>query len=103
LQFTYTLSSEKEVLIKIPHIQGALDRECTRGSLRENVVSEQSRQRRREEDEKQSFVLMLLALIIFGFVKGRFAGAPALHSALQTIFIGGLAATAALLIAWVIG
>ena len=45
----------------------------------------------------------LLALAIFGFVKGRFVGAPPLRSAVQTVFIGGLAATAAFLIARAIG
>ena len=50
-----------------------------------------------------SVVVTLLALIIFGFIKGRFVGAPAMRSALQTVFIGGLAATAAFMIARVIG
>ncbi len=37
----------------------------------------------------------LVALFIFGYVKGRFTGAPPLRSALQTMLIGGLAAAAA--------
>ena len=38
-------------------------------------------------------------LIIFGLVKGRYTGARPLRSALQTTVTGGLAATAAFLIA----
>ncbi len=41
----------------------------------------------------------LLALALFGWVKGHFTGARPLRSALQTIFIGGVAAAAAFLIA----
>jgi VIT1/CCC1 family predicted Fe2+/Mn2+ transporter len=43
--------------------------------------------------------ITLLALLIFGYVKGRFTGAKPLLSALQTALIGGLAAGAAFLIA----
>jgi VIT1/CCC1 family predicted Fe2+/Mn2+ transporter len=50
-----------------------------------------------------SVLVTLLALIIFGFVKGRFTGASPLRSALQTSLIGGLAATAAFLLARAIG
>lgn len=50
-----------------------------------------------------SVVVTLLALLIFGFVKGRFTGVSPLRSALQTVVIGGLAATAAFLIARAIG
>lgn len=39
------------------------------------------------------------ALAIFGYVKGRFTGAPAGRSAWQTVLIGGLAAAAAFAIA----
>ncbi len=42
-----------------------------------------------------SVVVTLLALFIFGGVKGRFTGAPVLRSAIQTALIGGLAAAAA--------
>lgn len=42
-----------------------------------------------------SVVFTLLALLIFGYVKGRFTGAPPLRSGLQTALIGGLAAAAA--------
>lgn len=37
----------------------------------------------------------LAALAIFGGIKGRFTGVPVLRSAIQTSFIGGLAAAAA--------
>ena len=43
--------------------------------------------------------LTLLALLVFGFIKGRFTGARPLRSALQTALIGSLAAGAAFLIA----
>ena len=46
-----------------------------------------------------SVVVTLLALIGFGFVKARFSGAAPLRSALQTLVVGALAATAAFLIA----
>lgn len=39
--------------------------------------------------------LTLVALLVFGFVKGRFTGAAPWRSALQTAVIGGLAAAAA--------
>ena len=38
----------------------------------------------------------LLALFVFGYVKGHFTGAKPLRSALQTVIVGGLAAAAAL-------
>jgi VIT1/CCC1 family predicted Fe2+/Mn2+ transporter len=46
-----------------------------------------------------SVVFTLIALAIFGFVKGRFTGARPLKSAIQTTLTGGLAASAAYLIA----
>jgi predicted membrane protein (TIGR00267 family) len=46
-----------------------------------------------------SVVVTLIALLVFGYVKGRFTGAGPVRSALQTAIIGGLAATAAFLIA----
>jgi len=42
-----------------------------------------------------SVVFTLAALLIFGYVKGRFTGARPFRSALQTALIGGLAAAAA--------
>ena len=46
-----------------------------------------------------SVVCTLVALAIFGFVKGRYTGARPLRSALQTTITGGLAAGAAFAIA----
>ena len=46
-----------------------------------------------------SVIATLVALLLFGYVKGRFTGASPLRSALQTALIGGLAAAAAFLIA----
>src|SRR6266540_4305104 len=46
-----------------------------------------------------SVMMTLLALIGFGYVKGRFTGTVPLRSAWQTTLIGGLAAAAAFLIA----
>lgn len=46
-----------------------------------------------------SIGLTLAALLVFGFVKGRFTGASALGSAAQTVVIGGLAAAAAFALA----
>ena len=42
-----------------------------------------------------SIAVTLLALFVFGYVKGHFTGAPPLRSAAQTVLIGGLAAGAA--------
>ena len=42
-----------------------------------------------------SIAVTSAALIVFGYVKGRFTGAHAWRSALQTLIIGGLAAAAA--------
>jgi VIT1/CCC1 family predicted Fe2+/Mn2+ transporter len=41
----------------------------------------------------------LLALAVFGFIKGRFTGSSPLRSAVQTLGIGGAAAAAAFLLA----
>jgi VIT1/CCC1 family predicted Fe2+/Mn2+ transporter len=46
-----------------------------------------------------SITLTLIALFVFGYVKGRFTGARPFRSALQTVLIGGLAAAAAFAIA----
>lgn len=46
-----------------------------------------------------SVAITLLALAVFGYVKGRFTGASPLKSSLQTVLIGGLAAAAAFAIA----
>jgi vacuolar iron transporter family protein len=46
-----------------------------------------------------SVIVTLLALLIFGYIKGRFTGTKPVRSGLQTALIGGLAAGAAFLIA----
>jgi VIT1/CCC1 family predicted Fe2+/Mn2+ transporter len=46
-----------------------------------------------------SIAATLAALALFGFVKGRFTGAPPLRSAAQTLAIGGIAAAAAYFLA----
>ncbi len=46
-----------------------------------------------------SAAVTMAALGVFGFIKGRFTGAPALRSAVQTVVIGGVAAAAAFLLA----
>ncbi len=46
-----------------------------------------------------SAVFTLIALLIFGTIKGRFTGVPPIRSGLQTLLIGGLAAATAFLIA----
>jgi VIT1/CCC1 family predicted Fe2+/Mn2+ transporter len=48
---------------------------------------------------KTSALITLFALAAFGYVKGRFTGAPPFRSAIQTTVVGGLAAAAAFLIA----
>ena len=42
-----------------------------------------------------SVAFTLLALFVFGYVKGHFTGAGPIRSALQTTLVGGLAAAAA--------
>jgi VIT1/CCC1 family predicted Fe2+/Mn2+ transporter len=46
-----------------------------------------------------SIAVTLMALLVFGYVKGRFTGKTPIRSAVQTAVVGGLAATAAFLIA----
>jgi VIT1/CCC1 family predicted Fe2+/Mn2+ transporter len=46
-----------------------------------------------------SVAITLVALLLFGGVKGRLTGAGTLRSAMQTLFIGGLAAGVAYLLA----
>jgi len=50
-----------------------------------------------------SIILTLTALLVFGFVKGRFTGTRPMRSALQTALIGSAAAGAAYAIARAIG
>jgi len=46
-----------------------------------------------------SAVVTLIALGVFGFIKGRFTGAKAFRSAAQTVVIGGVAAAVAFALA----
>ncbi len=48
---------------------------------------------------KVSVAVTGAALLAFGYIKGRFTGAPPVRSAIQTALIGGLAATAAFALA----
>jgi VIT1/CCC1 family predicted Fe2+/Mn2+ transporter len=50
-----------------------------------------------------SVIVTLLALLVFGYVKGKFTTSRALRSAWQTALVGGLAAAAAFVIAKLIG
>jgi VIT1/CCC1 family predicted Fe2+/Mn2+ transporter len=46
-----------------------------------------------------SIAVTLVALAVFGYIKGHFTGTRPIRSALQTTLIGGIAAAAAFLIA----
>jgi vacuolar iron transporter family protein len=50
-----------------------------------------------------SVVVTLMALLVFGYIKGSFTTARPLRSAWQTVLVGGLAAAAAFVIAKAIG
>ena len=50
-----------------------------------------------------SVIVTLLALLVFGYVKGRFTVKKPFRSAWQTVLVGGLAATAAFVLAKMIG
>jgi vacuolar iron transporter family protein len=50
-----------------------------------------------------SIVITLMALTVFGWVKGRFTGVPRIRSAMQTVLVGGTAAAAAFMLAKAIG
>jgi VIT1/CCC1 family predicted Fe2+/Mn2+ transporter len=50
-----------------------------------------------------SVVVTLLALLVFGYIKGRFTTARPFRSAFQTLMVGGLAAAAAFVIAKAMG
>ncbi len=50
-----------------------------------------------------SVAVTLVALLLFGGVKGRFTGAHPLKSAFQTMLVGGLAAAAAFALARLLG
>lgn len=46
-----------------------------------------------------SVIITLIALAVFGYLKGKASGAPPLRSAIQTTLIGGIAAAAAFALA----
>jgi VIT1/CCC1 family predicted Fe2+/Mn2+ transporter len=46
-----------------------------------------------------SVIVTLLALLVFGYIKGRFTVKTPIRSAWQTVVVGGLAATAAFVLA----
>lgn len=48
---------------------------------------------------KLSVILTLIALMIFGYIKGRFTGTAPWKNAIQTTIVGGLAAAVAFWIA----
>ena len=50
-----------------------------------------------------SVIATLLALLVFGYIKGRYTTVRPFRSAWQTVIVGGLAATAAFVIAKAIG
>jgi VIT1/CCC1 family predicted Fe2+/Mn2+ transporter len=50
-----------------------------------------------------SVVVTLIALFLFGYIKGSFTGTKPLRSGFQTMLVGGLAAGAAFLLARLIG
>ena len=50
-----------------------------------------------------SVIVTLLALLAFGYVKGRFTVKRPFRSAWQTVVVGGLAASAAFLLAKLFG
>ena len=50
-----------------------------------------------------SIVLTLAALLVFGYIKGRFTGTRPIRSSFQTALIGGVAAATAFAIARIVG
>jgi len=50
-----------------------------------------------------SIIVTLIALLVFGYIKGRFTGTRPLRSGIQTMLVGGLAAGAAFLLARLVG
>jgi len=46
-----------------------------------------------------SVIVTLIALTMFGYIKGHFTGSILMRSAFQTALVGGLAATAAFVLA----
>ena len=52
---------------------------------------------------RQIVLVTLLALLVFGYIKGLFTTGKPVRSAIQTVVVGGLAASAAFLIAKALG
>ena len=50
-----------------------------------------------------SIVVTVIALFVFGYIKGQFTGTKPLRSAVQTCLIGSTAAAVAFLVARLIG
>jgi VIT1/CCC1 family predicted Fe2+/Mn2+ transporter len=50
-----------------------------------------------------SVIVTLIALLVFGYIKGRFTGTRPVRSGIQTMLVGGLAAGVAFLLARLIG
>jgi vacuolar iron transporter family protein len=50
-----------------------------------------------------SVIVTLIALLVFGYIKGRFTGTKPVRSGIQTMLVGGLAAGVAFLLARLIG
>ncbi len=50
-----------------------------------------------------SVIVTLIALLVFGYIKGRFTGTKPVQSGFQTMLVGGLAAGVAFLLARLIG
>lgn len=50
-----------------------------------------------------SVVVTMLALFVFGYVKGKFTGLDPLRGGLQTVLVGGLAAGVAFILARLLG
>jgi VIT1/CCC1 family predicted Fe2+/Mn2+ transporter len=46
-----------------------------------------------------SVIITLFALFLFGYIKGRFTGLKPFRGGLQTVFVGGLAAGVAFILA----
>lgn len=46
-----------------------------------------------------SAIVTIIALTVFGYIKGHFTGTSPIRSAIQTVLIGGIAATAAFVLA----
>jgi VIT1/CCC1 family predicted Fe2+/Mn2+ transporter len=56
-----------------------------------------------DEALKSSVVITVIALFVFGYIKGHFTGAKPLKSAIQTCLIGSVAAATAYFVARLIG